>query len=71
MGEILELICTECNERLLNYSKCRCDGEMVTLFLNKKNNFSECIGICNRVGCPHSEFRTSEELLRLATTLTI
>ncbi len=65
-GGKIQLLCPECDEPLSNYSKCNCDGEMIVLFLTKNNDFSECIGICNRVGCQHSEFKTSNELLRLS-----
>ena len=65
-GETLELICPECNEPLHYYSKCTCGGEMVTLFLSENKDYMKCIGICNRVGCPHSEFKTSDELFRLS-----
>jgi len=62
-NELLHLCCPLCDEVLVKYSHCECGGEMVTLFLDKKQDFSNCIGICNRYGCPHSEIKNSQELL--------
>jgi hypothetical protein len=36
------------------YGPCECGGSLMALFLDDTNDFSNCIGICNRVGCKHS-----------------
>lgn len=56
-GDLIDLYCPECNTPLSRYSKCDCDGDMVIFFLDKNADYSKCVGICNRLGCPHSELK--------------
>ena len=61
-GELLTLSCPVCDVPLPVYAPCDCGGEMITLFEDDKGNFCNCIGICNRVGCSHSEIKNPDEL---------
>lgn len=62
-GELLELSCPTCNSPLAVYAKCECEGDLTALFLSSKADYSNCIGICNRVDCFNSEIKSSSELL--------
>ena len=64
-GEILDLLCPECNVPLPVYAPCDCGGDMITLFADKQGNFCNCIGVCNRVGCTHSELKKGTELFNI------
>jgi hypothetical protein len=64
-GEVLDLLCPECNVPLPVYAPCDCGGDMITLFADKQGNFCNCIGICNRVGCSHSEIKKGTELFNI------
>lgn len=50
-GDIWEVLCPECNEKLPIFSECSCNAELVTIFLSKCADFSNCITLCNRIGC--------------------
>lgn len=67
-GEILDLRCPTCDESLPIYSACNCGGSIVALFLNDAANFSDCIGICNRVDCNNASVRREGEYLALTMT---
>ncbi len=64
-GEILDLLCPHCNVPLPVYAPCDCGGDMITLFADKQGNFCNCIGVCNRVGCSHSEIKNGTELFKI------
>ena len=66
--KILELCCPECDTPLPKYGPCTCGGELVTIFLDKDADFSNCIAVCNRYGCPHAEVRRGDELRRYYMT---
>lgn len=61
-GELLNLSCPVCNIPLPVYAPCDCGGDILTLFADKNGAFCNCIGICNRVGCSHSEIKHPDEL---------
>jgi len=63
-GELLELSCLECGAPFPVYGPCDCGGKYVALFLDKELDFSNCIGICNRVGCANSWIKTGDEIRR-------
>ena len=65
-GCILWLGCPTCQSSLPEHSPCGCGASLVVLFLRKPPSFNRCIGICNRVDCPHAIFLHSDELLVLA-----
>lgn len=62
-GELWQLICPACDEELPVFSTCSCGGRIMTLFLNQRADFANCIGICNRVDCPNSVVKSEGELL--------
>ncbi len=64
-GEVIEMLCPKCNVPLPIYAPCDCGADMITLFRDKHGNFCNCIGICNRVGCSHSEIKWGTELFNL------
>ncbi|HEC42939.1 MAG TPA: hypothetical protein ENI20_08950 [Bacteroides sp.] len=64
-GEIIELLCPDCNVPLPVYAPCDCGADMITLFCDKHGNFCNCIGICNRVGCSHSEIKKGSDLFNI------
>lgn len=65
-SQLLQLICPICDSPLPVYSKCSCEADLVALFLNKKIDFHDCIGICSRVNCFNSEIKSSSDLLNEA-----
>lgn len=67
--ELVQLFCPECDVKLPKYSNCKCGGDMVTIFLDNAANYSHCVGVCNRIGCPHSEIKNSDELFYFSRSL--
>lgn len=66
-NEIYELCCPTCGSILPVYSACTCGGNLIALFTNRKADFANCIGICNRVDCPNAEIRSAGDLLSIST----
>jgi hypothetical protein len=64
-GELLELVCPHCHIKLPSYAACECGGELVVMFTRPEADFNNCIGICNRVGCKHSEIKNEGQLMTL------
>ncbi len=56
-GEQIKLFCPECDVELPVYSKCECGGDLITLFSSKEIEYSDCISICNVIGCQSSVIR--------------
>ncbi|UCG28420.1 MAG: hypothetical protein JSV24_03400 [Bacteroidales bacterium] len=63
-GELLEISCLECGASFPVYGPCDCGGQYITLFLGKDLEFTNCLGICNRVGCTNSWMRYGDEIRR-------
>lgn len=61
--EIWEIRCPACDVVLPVYNRCECGASMIALFTDKEANFSNCIGICNRIGCYNAGIQHSNELL--------
>ena len=61
-GEIVEICCPTCFEPFPVYNVCPCGAHLVALFTSQKAHFSQCIGICQRLGCLHSELLTERDL---------
>jgi hypothetical protein len=61
-NDLLVLKCPICKTRLPIYSPCECGASMVTFFLDRINSFTNCIGVCNRVGCKHAVIVMQHEL---------
>ncbi|MCK4662122.1 MAG: hypothetical protein KAT68_04610 [Bacteroidales bacterium] len=65
-GEIYDFYCNECGVKLPVYSQCTCGGDIIAFYSDKSADFTNCIGICNRVGCKHAEIKLDNELLELS-----
>ncbi len=65
-GEQVELFCPECNEKIPIHSQCTCGGDLVAFFRTKKCDFTEALGICDRVGCPNAHIIESDELIHIS-----
>ena len=61
-GEIVEICCPECSQPLPVYNECACGANLVVMFISEKNDFANCIGICQRIGCTHSEINSNRDL---------
>jgi len=64
--QIWEICCPQCRVSLPVYSDCSCGGNMIALFTDKGASFSNCIGICNRIGCYNAGIQHSNELLTMS-----
>ena len=64
--QIWEIYCPHCDVKLPVYSECACGGNMIALFTDRDADFSNCIGICNRIGCYNSRIQQSNELLTMS-----
>ncbi|PLX83647.1 MAG: hypothetical protein C0617_10960 [Desulfuromonas sp.] len=61
-GEIVEICCPTCSEPLPVYNECVCGADLVAFFSSPKVDFGNCIGICQRIGCLHSEIKSNRDL---------
>jgi hypothetical protein len=61
-GEIVDICCPSCAESFPVYNVCPCGAHLVALFTSPKAHFSQCIGICQRLGCLHSELLSERDL---------
>jgi hypothetical protein len=65
-GEICDLFCPECGIKLPIHSQCSCGAHLVALFLSPEQDFSDCIGICNRVDCTNSKILEGGQMISLS-----
>ncbi|MDF1581211.1 MAG: hypothetical protein P1P74_10615 [Desulfuromonadales bacterium] len=63
--ELIKICCPTCLEPLPVYDTCSCGADLVAIFTSRKADFSECVGICQRVGCLNAKIMCSESLSRL------
>lgn len=61
-GEIIEICCPTCSTPLPIYNLCTCGAYLVSLFTSPKADFANSIGICQRIGCLHSEIISNRDL---------
>ncbi|MHC1777570.1 MAG: hypothetical protein AB9834_19385 [Lentimicrobium sp.] len=61
--ELLEVLCPECMKALPVYSTCSCGGDLITLFLDDKHDFTSSLLICNRVDCNNAQIRFHNEVI--------
>jgi len=61
-GEVVEICCPTCADPFPVYNACPCGAHLVALFTSPKAQFSKCIGICQRIGCLHSELLSERDL---------
>ncbi|SHJ30301.1 hypothetical protein SAMN02745165_02044 [Malonomonas rubra DSM 5091] len=64
-GEIVEICCPVCDEPFPIYNQCGCNAHLIALFTSPDNDFSNCIGICQRIGCLNAEIISGRELRML------
>ncbi|MGW8311705.1 MAG: hypothetical protein ACWGOL_00580 [Desulfuromonadales bacterium] len=62
LGEVVEICCPTCSEPFPVYNVCPCGAHLVALFTSQKAHFSQCIGICQRLGCLHAELLSERDL---------
>jgi hypothetical protein len=62
-NDLLEVCCPDCGVALPVYSACSCGGNLVTLFLDEKPDFTNSVLICNRVDCQHAQIRLHNEVM--------
>lgn len=63
--EIWQFHCPECDKVLAAFSNCCCGATLIALFLKENGDFSDFIGICNRVGCNNAIIIESNELFSM------
>ncbi|MBN2298213.1 MAG: hypothetical protein JXM72_06440 [Deltaproteobacteria bacterium] len=66
VGEIMDLHCPVCDILLPVHSPCSCGADLVAFFPTKKSDFTDCIAICNRVGCINSHILINDEVISLS-----
>jgi hypothetical protein len=64
-NQLVKLLCPKCKSQLPVYGACDCGADLVVMFTGKLNDFNNCVGICNRVGCKHSEIKNEGQLMTL------
>lgn len=65
-GEIMITSCPACGVVFERLGPCPCGGDIITLHTTAVPDSDSCIGICNRVGCVHSEVRSKGDLILLS-----
>ena len=61
-GEVVEICCPTCSKPLPVYNECFCGADLVAMFTTNNNDFANCIGICQRIGCTHAEIISNRNL---------
>jgi hypothetical protein len=64
--DILELFCPQCDIQIPVYSTCSCGSKILALYTTKRLEFSDCIGICNKVDCVNSEIINENKMITLS-----
>lgn len=64
-GEIVEICCPHCEQPFPIYNQCGCNAHLIALFTTTKGDYSDCIGICQRIGCLNAEIISGRELQML------
>lgn len=67
-GELIEILCPECNVGLPVYGKCECGGDLKVTFTIPAPDFNNCVGFCNRVGCRHAEIKNEGQMLAITAS---
>lgn len=63
--ELVKLSCPVCGTVLPIHSTCTCGGDIVAVFLTSGADFSNCIGLCNRIDCHNAKFIEAGKLIRM------
>lgn len=64
-GEIVDICCPICEQPFPIYNQCGCNAHLIALFTSLKSDYSDCIGICQRIGCLNAEIISGRELRML------
>lgn len=64
-GEIVEICCPVCDEPFPIYNQCGCGAHLIALFTSPQTSYSDCIGLCQRIGCLNAEIISGRELQML------
>jgi len=67
VGKLVQLVCPVCKVKLPVFSSCDCGGDLLVMFTGALNDFNNCVGVCNRVGCKHAEIKNEGHLITLST----
>jgi hypothetical protein len=62
-GEVWDVCCPLCKEKLPVFSPCSCGGDLFTLFLDQSIDYSNSILICNRIDCFNAEMKYNNQLV--------
>ncbi len=63
--ELVELSCPTCGAVLPVHSACSCGGDIVSIFLAPQADFSNCIGLCNRIDCHNGKLIEAGKLISM------
>ncbi|WP_303722280.1 hypothetical protein [Malonomonas rubra] len=61
-GDVIDICCPVCDTVFPIYNQCGCGAHLIALFTSQKNDYSDCIGICQRIGCLNAEIISGREL---------
>lgn len=64
-GEPLDVRCPFCETEFPVLGPCACGAVLLALYTTPVPSEDNCIGVCNRVGCIHSEVRSRGDLILL------
>jgi hypothetical protein len=68
-NELIEISCPKCSVELPVYGKCECGGELKVAFTLPNQDFNNCVGFCNRVGCRHAEIKNEGQMLSITSSI--
>lgn len=61
-GEVIDICCPICDQAFPIYNQCGCGAHLIAMFTSAKRDYSDCIGICQRIGCLNAEIISGREL---------
>ena len=61
-GDVVDICCPICDQAFPIYNQCGCGAHLIALFTSLKKDYSDCIGICQRIGCLNAEIISGREL---------
>ncbi len=64
INELYDIKCPTCQVLLPTFNNCHCGGKIVSLFMNREGSFTSFVGVCNRIGCPESNIKLDDELIK-------
>ena len=61
-GEVFSLCCPTCREPFPIYNICSCGAYLSAVFTSPVADMANCIGLCQRIGCLHSDILSNRDL---------